>query len=86
MSMWKYCGIDTTMKSFRNPITKATDGMDHIILIRKTLELDDSVPISCKPQDYDRTVIEILDIDADLTTEQISALLVLYPELTGKEV
>lgn len=74
------------MKSFRNPITEPTDGMDHIILIRKTLGLSDDVPMSCKPQDYDRTVIENLDIDADLTVEQTSELLELYPELTGKEV
>lgn len=74
------------MKSFRNPITKPTDAQDHTNLIRKTLRLSDDVPITCKPQDYDRTVIEVLDIDADLTPEQTSALLALYPELTGKEV
>lgn len=86
MSVWKYCRVETKMKKFRNPITKPTDAQDHINLIRKTLRLSDDVPISCKPQDYDRTIIEVLDIDTDLTTQQTSALLELYPELTGKEI
>ncbi len=74
------------MISFRNPIIKATDAADHVNLIRSTLGLDDSVSISCKPQDIDRTLIENLDIDADLTDEQISALLELCPELIEKQV
>jgi len=74
------------MIKFRNPIIKATDAADHINLIRSTLSLPDSVPISCKPQDIDRTIIEILDIDATLNPGQMTQLLLLYPELTGKEV
>lgn len=74
------------MTSFSNPITEPTDGQDHINLIRDTLGLSDSVSISCKPQDMDRTKIETLDIDPDLTAQQIIDLLVLYPELVGKEV
>ncbi len=74
------------MIKFRNPIIKATDAQDHINLIRSTLGLSDSVPITCKPQDIDSTIIEILDIDATLNPGQMTQLLVLYPELTGKEV
>lgn len=74
------------MLSFRNLITQPTDAGDHMNLIRETLGLSDDVPMSCKPQDNDLTVIELLDIDADLTTQQMTTLLELYPELIGKEV
>ncbi len=84
--MWKYCRVDTTMTSFSNPITTLTDAQDHINLIRDTLGLSNSVSMSCKPQDMDRTKIETLDIVPDLTAQQITDLIVLYPELDGKEV
>lgn len=74
------------MTSFNNPIVGITDAMDHINLIRSTLGLSNSVTISCKPQDMDRTKIDTLDIDPNLTAQQMTDLLVLYPELVGKEV
>ena len=74
------------MISYRNEMTEPTDAQDHINAIRVALELDDTVPISCKPQDMDRTKIEILDIDTTLTVDQTNALLALYPELDGKEI
>ena len=73
------------MTSYSNPITEPTDAQDHINLIRATLNLSDSVSISCKPQDMDRTKIETLVIIPNLTSQQKSDLLVLYPELIGKE-
>ena len=74
------------MTSFNNPITEPTDAQDHIDAIRDELGLSDSVSISCKPQDMDRTKIEILDIVPDLTVEQMDDLLTMHPELVGKEV
>jgi len=74
------------MTKFSNPIVGITDAQDHIDLIRSTLGLSNSVSMSCKPQDMDRTKIETLDIDPDLTAQQMTDLLVLYPELVGKEV
>ena len=74
------------MTSFNNPITEPTDAMDHINAIRDELGLPDTVSISCKPQDMDKTKIETLVIEPNLTTNQMDDLLVMHPELVGKEV
>ena len=74
------------MTSFSNPIVGVTDAQDHIDAIRDELGLPDTTTMSCKPQDMDRTQIETLDIDPDLTNPQMDELLLMHPELVGTEV